>query len=88
MVDGQRFHGKGKDRRIAKTKAAQAALTQLFEMDFSSHHVDSIPYIPIVTDDQQVGIEYVPCRFQYLGKLWLRNQCCKFAENEFYSGTI
>ena len=55
MVDGLRFHGKGKDRRIAKTKAAQAALTQLFEMDFSNHHVDSIPYIPIVTDDQQVG---------------------------------
>ena len=55
MVDGQRFHGRGKDRRIAKARAAEAALTELFEMDFSSHQVDAIPYIPIVTDDQQVS---------------------------------
>ena len=54
VVDGHRFHGKGKDRRLAKTRAAEAALTQLFEMDFTNHHVDAIPYIPIVTDDQQV----------------------------------
>lgn len=37
VVDGIKFEGSGRNKKLAKSRAAQMALTKLFNLDFSTH---------------------------------------------------
>jgi double stranded RNA-specific editase B len=37
VVDGVKFEGSGRNKKLAKSRAAQMALTKLFNLEFSSH---------------------------------------------------
>jgi len=83
-VDNETFQGTGRNKRLAKTRAAQAALQKIFNLEFSASPDDAD--VVIFEGDDQLWMQYRPTKEQMRGHYEGKNPIMELGE--LYRGTI